>query len=74
MNEINFSKYLDKFLFEKGMKKIKVSEILGIKYNTFISKMKRDSFSYKEIIYLDVVLNLNFYENYKRKLKNDHRS
>ena len=60
----SFATYLDRYIKKKGLKLISVAEALEINYATFRSKLKRDSFSYQEIHFLDSFYSdLRYWEN-----------
>lgn len=74
-----FSTYLDNYIKRKGLKLVSVADVLGINYSSFRSKLKRDSFTYQEIHFLDTYYpDLLYWENrnnfIKIKLKNTGRS
>lgn len=63
-NGFLFSTYLDNYIKRKGLKLVSVAEVLEINYSSFRSKLKRDSFSYQEIHFLDMYYpDLRYWEN-----------
>lgn len=65
-----FSTYLDNYIKRKGLKLVSVADVLDINYSSFRSKLKRDSFTYQEIHFLDTYYpDLNYWENRNNYIK-----
>lgn len=63
-NGFLFSTYLEAYIKRKGLKIAFVADVLDMKYETFRSKIKRDSFTYQEIHFLDMYFpDLRYLEN-----------
>lgn len=63
-NGFLFSSYLETYIKRKGLKISFVADVLDMKYETFRSKIKRDSFTYQEIHFLDMYFpDLRYLEN-----------
>lgn len=65
-----FNTYLSDYIKRKGISKSKIGEILELNYSTVKSKFRIDSFTYREIHFLDMYyLDLRYFENRNNYIK-----
>lgn len=65
---MNFNDYFLKYITNKGIKKVHIADLLNVSYSTLRTKFDRDSFNYKEILFLEQhYCDLNYVKYYNER-------